>query len=90
MKMSAVFLFMIASASSWAKECSELLWSPALSEKYPNVATMCQRVIDKDGQSIVQMKADFIRTAGMNNIVLDIQLRSITARLRNYFPYSRR
>ncbi|MFD2165914.1 hypothetical protein ACFSJY_06505 [Thalassotalea euphylliae] len=73
-KISSLLCAALFATSVTAKECSEILWSPEITQKYPNIGAMCQEVLDVNGETVVKMKADVIRMSGMNDVVLDMHL----------------
>lgn len=57
-----------------AKECSEIQWSENYLKTMPKISLMCQAVEVRDGQNVVKVTADFIRTVGYQDVLVDVHL----------------
>ena len=60
LRSTAVGFALLTSSSLWAAECSDVVWSADSLAKYPDIATVCKSVIEKDGKQYVEAEAKFI------------------------------
>lgn len=60
LKSTVLGLTLVASSSLWAVECTEVIWSPSILERYPNIYNVCQGVIEHDGKRYVETHAKFV------------------------------
>ena len=60
LRSTAVVIALFSSSSLWAAECSDVVWSTDTLAKYPNIADVCQTVVEKDGRQYVEAVAKFV------------------------------
>jgi hypothetical protein len=59
-KSTVLGVSLVASSSLWAVECAEVVWTPSVLERYPNIYNVCQAVVEQDGQHYVEVQAKFV------------------------------
>ncbi len=61
LKSAVVGVGLMASASLWAVECTEVVWEPSVLAQYPNIGDLCQSVTERDGKHYVEVQGKFVR-----------------------------